>query len=163
MKYVMMSPITTVTVKLIVLIPPVPVILPVCLNSAQIILTGEAVKPIPAAVGAAKIKNVLNLWSPMLNQNVMQLAAVGTKRKKPVRSGRKIFRKNSSTDLHFFLKVYKKAGPAMALPFCFHVPQTIMQHKKIDWHHRQDCHWTWQLPRRLKIFSTWAGNAGCNS
>jgi hypothetical protein len=125
----MMASITTVTVKLIVMIPPVPGMLPVCLNSAQIILTGEVVKLTPAAVGAEKIKNVLNLWSPMLNQTVKQMAAVGTKRKKPVRSGRKILRKNSSTDLNFFLKVNNQAGPAMALPDYFHFPKTIMQHK----------------------------------
>ena len=119
MKYVMITLITTVTVKRIVLIPPVPGMLPV---PAQIILTGEAVKPIPAAVGAGKIKNVLNLWST-LNQNVMQMAAVGTERKKPVRSGRKILRKKSSTDVHFFLKVNNQAGPAMALPDCSHFSQ----------------------------------------
>jgi hypothetical protein len=63
----MMTWITTVTIELIVMIPPVPVILPVCLTSAKIMVTGEAVKPTPAAVGAEKEKIVLKMWSPMIN------------------------------------------------------------------------------------------------
>ena len=122
--FVTMALITIVMAILIVqilIVRPIPALI--------MVLTETDVKPILAVIIAEKIKHVLNLWSPMLNYNVMQMAAVGTKRKKPVRSGRKILRKNSSTDLHFFLKVNNQAGPAMARPDYFHVPQTIMKHK----------------------------------
>ncbi len=119
----MMALITTVTVKLIVLIAPVQEILPVCSNSVQIILTGEAVKPIPAATIAEK-KGVMRLRMAvftLIDLPVKVLSAVGTKRKKPVRSGRKILRKNSSTDLNLFLKGRASNGPAL----CSHFPHNF--------------------------------------
>jgi hypothetical protein len=93
------------------------------------VLTETDVKPILVAVGAEKIKNVFNLWSPLLNHNVMQLAAVGTKRKEPAGKDKRLFSKNSSLDLSIIFENMIKAGPAMALPYCSHFPQTIMQHK----------------------------------
>jgi hypothetical protein len=67
------------------------------------IQTEEIVKLTPVATIAEK-EGVMRLRMAvftLINLPVKKLSAVGTKRKKPVRSGRKILRKNSSTDLNF--------------------------------------------------------------
>ncbi len=90
-----MAWITTVTVKLIVMIMPVPGILPVWPNLVQITVTEEAVKPILAATIAEK-EGVIRLWMAvftLINLPVKMLSAGGIERKRNVRSGKKYLEK----------------------------------------------------------------------
>ena len=65
---------------------------------------GEVVKPILAAIGAAKENHVMTF--PRSNYPVKKVAAVITKRKAPANKGKRLIFENMI-----------KAGPFLALPF----------------------------------------------